>query len=187
MNSVAKYENEINEFINALQLSIESTIERWINEDDDLFFSIFFSKVCKNDFGLELFEKLNLGKWNDEHNAYKIQYSDKLAAITAFLMLSRLNLDNIKKLAETKAEYRDLANQMGLNELKNIVTTVHSIEQAKKIIFDKINEKGMTIRQLSQKTGLSQTAISNFKAGNDIRLKNLLEILRALGVEMRIE
>lgn len=184
MSSVMKNDNDINEFINALQLSIESTIDSWTDEDDA--FSLGFSRLCENDAGLKMFEKLNLGKWNAEHTRFRIPYSEKIALVTSFLMLSRLNLDNIQKLAETKVEYRELASQMELATLGDIISNVSSVEDIKEIIFPKMKQMGMTVRQLSEKTGLSQTALSNFKSGKDIHFSNLIEIVKALGLKIKI-
>jgi len=179
-------EDKIDEFINALQLSIISTIGSWTDEDDDESFSILFSKIGKNDFGLELFEKLNLGQWNAERTSYKMKFSDNIASVTSFLMLSRLSQGNISKLAEINVKYQELASQMGLVALGELMSTIGSVEDVKKIIFDKIKQRGMTLRQLSEKTGLSQTALSNFKSGNDIRLSNLIIITKALGLKIKI-
>ncbi len=45
----------------------------------------------------------------------------------------------------------------------------------------------MTLRELSQKTGLTQVALSNFKSGkSDMRLSSFLKILSALGLKLEI-
>lgn len=44
----------------------------------------------------------------------------------------------------------------------------------------------MTIRMLAEATGLTQVAISNFKAGGDIRVSNLIRIARALRMRLMV-
>lgn len=54
------------------------------------------------------------------------------------------------------------------------------------LIFNIVRDKKMTLRQVSDKTGLTQAAISNFKAGSDIRLSNLIKIANALDLKVTL-
>ena len=50
-----------------------------------------------------------------------------------------------------------------------------------------VGRRKMTLRELSQKTGLTQVALSNFKSGkSDMRLSSFLKILSALGLKLEI-
>lgn len=179
----------IDAFINALQLSINSQISDWKGEKNNNLISIIFGNVEKNDTGLKLFEELKLGSWNKNKTIYKIEQIDAVDINTLinFLLLSRLQYENIVKIAELEAVYRQFAQKMGIEVLKSVIAEVSSIEDAVTKIFSVVEKKNMTLREISEKTGLTQTSISNFKAGNDIKLSNLIKIAKAVGLSLKIE
>lgn len=54
-------------------------------------------------------------------------------------------------------------------------------------IFQRIEQQHMTLREVAEKSGLSQVSISNFKAGRDIKLSSLLKILKVVGIKLRLD
>lgn len=176
--------NEMQEFLNALQLSINSEVDNLDLGEPG--FTLHFKQITPNDANLELFQKLVPGSWNNTHNVYAIENSDDISSLTIqFLLLTRLNKKNILKLAELDDKYKTLAQKIYGTSVE-LSDTVESIESASKIIFDEVQRQKLTIRQLAEKTGLSAMAISNFKAGKDIRLSTLIKICQTLGLKISI-
>lgn len=179
--------DETNAFINALQLSINTEIANIVRVSTNES-TITFSDNLKDDFRLELFQKLVPGVWNASHLSYTIQNfsSFNIPLITQFLLLTRLKKENIVKLAELDDKYRDFAKKiLGPTEDSGDKKSL-SMPQITQMIFDKVAEKKITLRELSHATDLSMVALSNFKAGNDIRLSNLIKICEALELKIKL-
>jgi len=54
--------------------------------------------------------------------------------------------------------------------------------ELKKYVFDEMDKRGWTPAELSRRSGISQTKITNIKKGKSVNAKNLCLILRAFGV-----
>ena len=178
--------DDIGTFIAALQISIDSQIITW--QIDKATVRICFDARAKNDPKVRLFEKMVLGTWNSNHQEYTIHEAEKKITpiITNFLMLTRLDHQNMRKLQNLDSDYSLLAKSV-LSSTEDTTPAgliLDSLLEASHAIFSL--KKGMTIRELSEKTGLSMVAISNFKAGKDIRLSNFLKIAKAIGLNVSI-
>ncbi len=179
----------MNEFVNALQLSISSKIDRWswmVGLPTASHVIFYFNNINPDDENLYFFQKLIPGTWDNAHKIYTIIDVEPINSLTTqFLLLTRLNKKNILKLAELDEKYKILAQKIYGTSVE-LSDTVGSIENASKIIFDEVQRQKLTIRQLAEKTGLSAVAISNFKAGKDIRLSTLIKICQILGLKISI-
>lgn len=181
---------EVGTFITALQISIDSQIMTWEIKAKDIL-HIYFDSRAKSDSKLGSFEKIVPGIWDTKHQKYTIQEIAKniTPLITNFLILTRLDPRNILKIKNLDSDYAPLVQAiLGNQEGQNFSgITLDSLLRASNAVFSEIGTNGITIRELAQKTGLSMVAISNFKAGKDIRLSNFLKIVGALGLKMKLE
>ncbi|MBI2335706.1 MAG: helix-turn-helix transcriptional regulator [Deltaproteobacteria bacterium] len=180
---------EITQFINALQLSIKSQVGRYTIPSSNQMI-IHFDSVEEDDQGLLSFQQLFPGQWNKQRNSYFIQDTHLVdwQLVTHFLMLSRLQKDNMQKLAELDNKFYSLLKKANLTKTinkqdKTITTLVDAVD----IVFSAIAKQKLTLRQVSELTGLTQVSLSNFKAKRDIRFGNLLKILNALGLKLKVE
>lgn len=170
-------------FINALQLSIKTRINSVTEEGG--FVTIVFAKRPSNDPRLDMFLKVFDGRWLDDGSSFMIRSAEKVdwQALKIFLQITRLNKDNILKWTEANETAMEIAAVMGVKQAQ---VGLRSPLQAAQVIFGRAKEKGMTLRELAEKTGLTQVAISNFKTGGDIKLSNLIKIASALGLKMKM-
>lgn len=179
----------IDEFINAMQLCIQSVIEgvQWDSSANTL--EVCFDSAAAKDQKLKKIKKLlPLEKEYELGFVLKLSYfkSDDWKKLTTFLLLTRLEDANIQKLGELDSSYSHFLQKLGFT--KALFEEVDSLERAAEIIFRIVKEKKMTLRELSKMTGLSQVALSNFKSGkSDIRLSSFLKVLSALGLKLKLK
>jgi len=181
---------EISTFITALQISIDSQIVTWSVENKKSL-RILFDERSKTDPKLKLFEKILPGNWDDAHREYIVSnISEYLTPLLInFLMLTRLDQRNILKIKNLASDYAPLAQAILSSPRTTGETSqdLDSLSNAADTVFSLLKQKQLTIRELAEKTGLSMVAISNFKAGNDIRLSNFIKIAEALGLKLKLE
>lgn len=189
-------DDQINELTNALQLCITSQIMGWNKPNHKSVKNVFvitFTHKSANDAGLKKFDLLMRGQWgaplnNGRTQSYTIQNFDPvdISLLTSLLMLTRLQDDQIVALAEQDPRYRPYAATLGLLPLQERGSTIMSLVQARDFIFQAIEKKKVSLTELAKQTHLSQVSLSNFKAGGDMRLSNLLKIAKALGIKLML-
>lgn len=171
--------DDMNALLNALQLCIASPVLGYSLENN----AIAFSTLVDGDTGLEKFKKLIPGRM--EHSTYHVEdiSTVDIFLLTSFLMLTRLQDAQIISLAGQDNRYRPYANVLKLlpDGGETVITT---IADAKDAIFKTIEQKKWPLKKVAELTGLTQVTLSNFKAGGDIRLSNLLKIAKAVGVRV---
>jgi DNA-binding Xre family transcriptional regulator len=170
-------------FINALQLSIKTKIISVAEEGDNV--RINFAKPPSGDPKLNRFLNIFNGKWSNDRHYFQIPNASKVdwPSLKMFLQITRMNNDNILKWTDANETALEIAERIGI---RNTQAGLAGPLQAARVIFDRVREKGMTIRELAEKTGLTQVALSNFKTGGDIKLSNLIKIANALGLRIRM-
>lgn len=175
-------QDEWNAFLNALQLCIASPIDGSSSAGTTSPL-IKILAVVDGDVGLKKFEKLVPGHW--ERGGYCVEDISKMdiSLLTSFLMLTRLQDTQIMSLAEQDGRYRQYANALKLTSHGG-KTGITTISDARDAIFKAIDQKKISLKKISELTGLTSVSLSNFKAGGDIRLSNLLKIAKALGVKL---
>lgn len=173
-------------FVSALQLSITTKIKLVSPEDNNVLKIYFDSRPLPDDKNLAIFLKLLKGDWRGDGTCFVVHAADEIdwEQLILFLLLTRLDEKNIIKLAQTDKSVRNIAEMLGY---KFASRGVESVKECSKIIFDRIKEKKMTIRELAELTGLTQVSIGNFKSGKDIKLSNLIKIMRALNMDLKIQ
>lgn len=171
-------QQELDEFINALQLSIKTKIAG-VKLMSDNAIQIRFSSSTAKDAHLITFAKLVGGELTRDGTILHIdrRATIDIAKLTSFLFVTRLTDENIAAIRRMGTQYDFLGTTSGPAQV-----AIDSPTMAANYIFSVVEEKRMTLRTLAEKTGLTQTAISKFKAGGDIRLSNLIKIARALGL-----
>lgn len=178
-------EQELKEFINALQLSIKTKINdiRIVDEEGEM---VFDSRPSRSDTNLHNFLQLFDGEWKENAKCFVFYGASKFnwPKLTLFLLLTRMDEGNISKLIELDESAREIAEKIGL---KLSHANIESVKKCSQVIFQKMENQNMTIRELAEKTGLTQVSISNFKAGNDIRLSNFIKIVGAVGMNLKIK
>lgn len=183
------FSDNLGEFQSALQLSIDSKIDTVFKNPE--VYSLSFQKRPRSDERWAYFEKLTEGEWKEVNKVYLYQFPQsaiKLEDLTQFLFLSRLEKENMLKLASLDLRYKKYVIKIfGIVEGVSNASIFANPEQIIAFIFSEIEKRKMTIRELAQRTGLSMVSISNFKAGKDIRLSNFLKILSVLGIKMKLE
>lgn len=172
-------DQDLKSFENALQLCIETKIHN-VTLGKDNYILVNFDKAPQDDEQLFLFFNVVEGKWENKNKSYRISEID-LQEVINFLLITRLNKENMMKLAEMDPEAEKMVTKMGL---KTKVLYINDIKHASKIVFEQLSKRNMTMRELSQRTGLTQVSLSKFKAGNDIRLSNLIKIAGALNLKL---
>lgn len=187
MNHTPIDRDTVNDFVNALQLSIRNKIIKIELEKAGLV--LWFPNPLLDDPNLTYVEKLIPGQWSvpkkPNHNCYFIHDHSLIqdAALINFLRLTRLNEENMKKIAELDPKYRPFTDKLGLK----IASQITDLQSAAQLVFSIVEKQNMTLRQLSEATGLTQVSISNFKAGKDIMLSNFVKMIKALGLSIKIE
>ncbi len=183
------FSDNLGEFQSALQLSIDSKIETVFKNPE--VYSLSFQDKPRADERWAYFEKLSGGEWKEVNKVHLYQFPQgalKLEELTQFLFLSRLEKENMLKLASLDLRYKKYVIKIfGIVELVLNAGAFDNPEQIIGFLFSEIEKRKMTIRELAQRTGLSMVSISNFKAGKDIRLSNFLKILSVLEIKMKLE
>lgn len=174
--------DQLNELTNALQLCLKNEIKGSSANASKI--SIQFNAPVNEDGSFTYFDRLVKGTWNGGTcYTFDSEVSPPLSVITNFLLLSRLQKENILKLGEMNADYRELV----LRIFADSTFSEMNLPQIQSVIFTTLQKKDMTLRQLADQSGLSMVSISNFKAGKDIRLSNLIKIISALDLKLKIE
>lgn len=184
---------QIKTFISALQISVSSPLTHHLLTQFDTeghILKIGFAQKVPGDKGLKKFERIMPGKWkslgggkNWEYGIEALEAFD-IVSITNLLLLTRLQDDQIVALVEQDPRYRPYAQALGLLPESKGGAPILSLGQARDLIFQTIAQKGLSLAAIAQHAGLSQVSLSNFKAGGDIRLSNLLKIAKAVGVKL---
>lgn len=176
---------EISLFVNALQLSVKTKINS-IKLDKNNGIILNFSEQPKEDTNLNRFLRFFKGTWDVNGESFAIENMGQydISKLTLFLHITRLSEDNVRNLVERDPSISEMAKKMGFKVRSHEI--ILSPKQAAQVIFERVEKNGLTIRQLAEQAGLTQVAISNFKAGKDIRLTNLLKIAGVLGLKIKI-
>lgn len=193
---------EIDQFINALQLSIASKISRWkiaepyllvdfdLAKDDEklnLFLGLMGPDIIRDK--QFFFKRTDADKPTQETENATLLLSDLTPTLTQFLLLTRLDRENMEKLAKRDPQYRLLVSKIGRNEPyppESHEIIVGTISDAAPFVFRKAKEAGASLRVLSEKTGLSTMALGKIKKGGDLRLSSLIKLCAALGLRLKI-
>lgn len=177
---------DLDKFHSALQLSIESEIKIILFNPEG--YSLSFAKKPTHDERWFYFERLSTGYWKKvDHKEWRYQFPSEtfdIQKLTQFLLLTRLSKENILKIASLDPRFKEYSYKIFKEDSAN--QTFDNMEEIISFIFSIIEKKKLTIRELSEKTGLSMVSISNFKTGKDIRLSNFLKILKGLELKFSI-
>ncbi len=177
---------EIDQFINALQLSISSKITNYFLKEPYLQILFEFSK---NDEALEIFNRL-IGYINGSSptggkGGINFPLEKITSELTQFLMLTRLKKQNMFKLAQQDTHYRVFTDQLFQPDDSLNLAIKNSADVAQ-IIFNKLKKENKTLRSLSEKTGLTPMTLHKLKKGGDIRLSSLIKLCEAVGLRVKI-
>lgn len=194
-------EDQVDAFVNALQVCIAHEINNsyraWLSNiakpapAGDVFL-MSFTSTKSGDKNLDKFKRLvsglstTLDKYSHRYQIANFQQLD-LSLLTNFLLLTRLQDDQIRAIADQDPRYRPYAKTLGLLPAEIDATPILSLMQARDFIFRTIEKKAVSLAMVAQHAGLSQVSVSNFKAGGDIRLSNLLNITKALGITLTMK
>lgn len=176
---------DIKLFANALQLSINSSLSSVEMKNDGLVV-IKFDNRTDGDHSLELLLKFFSGEWDKSGRSFAVKNAEAIdwRKLTLFLQITRMQEDSIMTLAMIDASAYKIAKELGFDLKTGDTDNVQSIVQA---VFERVKKKGFTLRQLADMSGLTQASLSNFKAGKDIKLSNLMRILKALDMKLRLK
>lgn len=183
------HSDRIDEFVNAMQLCIQSVISSVVWDSSKNTIAIGFSPVEKKDEKLVKIKRL-LPLEDEYEFGFKIKLdyfkSDTYKKLTTFLLLTRMEEKNIQKLAEIDSSYAPFLSKLGLKE--EVIFNINNLKDASAFVFKLVENRKLTLRELSQKTGLTQVALSNFKLGkSDMRLSSFLKITSALGLKLKLQ
>lgn len=170
----------MSEFLSALALSFDVPLDSMSLVDDQ--WEIVFDQDPSKDERFRLFDRLVGGKLDTLTKVYRFS-SDRFfdeEEWTDFLFVTRLQEDNIKAISGGD-RFKKILDRWKNNSPKDAVF-FSSLDEARELIFTEVAKKEMTLRELSEKTGLSQVALSQFKAGGEVKASNLFKILGALGL-----
>lgn len=177
-------------FINALQLSINSklTYRYDINKNE---FTVRLRGLASDkkihqlpDF---LPDKCRFISPNSEVIKVSNLNDQEIEELTSFLLLTRLEPNLIEFFANKEGTpFTFLQNYKKVTKQEKIVE-VNTIADAANYIFAKLSEKNMTLRELSDLTGMTPASLHNFKNHQDIKLSTLIKMAKALGVVIRLE
>ncbi len=178
---------KLKSFINAAQLCLTVPIASFMANEKNIWLK--FNTHPRGDKGFDSFQKLTDGKWDEKELRLIINNFDGLfgTPIINFLMLSRLKEKNMIALAKIDAQYRPLVKKILGTRQIGLERSIDNPKQAAEILFSHVQKQKMTLRELSEKSGLTQMAISNFKTGKDIRLSSLIQISKALGIRVILD
>lgn len=177
-------------FLNALQLSLNTKIhDVYLEKSNELHFE--FNNDPSSDRSFQYFKKLMDAMWNTKKETVIIKNWDQKFShsLINFLMLSRLKKENMQALAQLDPQYKVFVEKiLGKSKTTNQsqATLVKNIKEASQMAFSQVEKYNMTLRELSQRSGLTQTALGKFKSGKDVRLSSLLKILKALNLKLQI-
>lgn len=177
----------MNGFINALQLSINDTIgSYWVSEKNCLItFAKNPEKIRNSQLGI--FLKLVPGEWISS-KSYSVPSPETYLTedLKSFLLLTRFQEPLMKKLAETDARYRVFVEKIfGVSHAST--WDIASVKECMNIIFEQIQKQKLTLREISERCGLTQVSLSRLKQGQDIRLSNLIRITDAIGMKLTLK
>jgi len=177
--------DEIRELANAVQLSISSEITG-VHRVRDGALEIGFARNARKDPRLATLARMVKGEFRESGKILRIENAEAVdwPRITSFLLVTRLARKNVR-VVESDPQYRTIFVEG--RRSSRAATPVGDVASAANIIFKAVESKGMTLRTLAEKTGLTQVTLSKFKAGNDIRLSSLLKIAKALDLQLTIE
>lgn len=184
MSTISK--KQIDEFLNALQLSTNSVIKG--GHVHNQIFITEFASDSRHDPACKLFLKIVDGHWSQDGACLKFQLKDEnyLKMLWAMLMLTRLENSNLKSLVQSDKNFLWL--ESFLSSSKSTESHVlKDIKHSAQAIFNAVKNKNLTTRELSELTGISQVSLFRFKQGNDIRLSNFLQIANSLGLELGLK
>lgn len=183
--------HEYAEFVNALQLCIQSRIVGLVGDTPQTHshaFQLHLAGLFPNDTGLRLFARLLPGTWlADDRYRFECDAETIMPSLTNFLMLTRLQPKNIQALATLDRTYEGFATQMGLLPASTQASLIDTLAAARDLIFTQAKTKGMTLRTIAERTGLTQATISKFKAGGDVMLTTFLKLVQAVGVTVHVK
>ncbi len=128
------YADKIDKFVNAMQLCIRSVIKIW-RESENLI-DIGFDSIEAGDERLKKIKRL-LPLEKEYPLGFKIKsdyfQSEDCKKLTTFLLLTRLEERNIRKLAELDSGYASFLDKLGLKEER--VSHIHHLEEAVALVF----------------------------------------------------
>lgn len=178
---------QIQSLLNTLQLCIKTAIADHRASDNNIL-QLKFSSAPQDDKGFEYFQKLVDGEWDEKKTSLTIKNADSFLStrVFNFLMLSRLQEKNMRMLAKLDTQYQPFVKKTLGDHQDALEEIIEDLEKASAIVFSHVEKQQITLRELSHKSGFSQVALSNFKAGKDIRLSSLLKILKALKLTLTI-
>jgi len=177
--------DELNEFVNALQLSIDTKVVGF-KQAPDASVIIKLAEGASKDRNLKRFASMVGGFFQQSGRVLRIPNASTIEwqKLTSFLYVTRLTESNLKKISGIKSRYDFFVEK---NAAVQSSFAIDSIRNAADRVFALVEERKMTMRTLAEKSGLTQTSLSKFKAGGDIRLSSLIKIANGLGVRLKIE
>lgn len=177
--------DELNEFVNALQLSIDTKIVGFKHASDDSIVIKLATGAIKDVRLRRFVDKLDC-KFEQSNRIVRIPDASSIdwQKLISFLYVTRLTKSNVEIISRMGTRYDFL---VGKDAAVQSAFTIDSIRDAADRLFAMVEERKMTLRTLAEKSGLTQTSLSKFKAGGDIRLSSLIKIANALGVRLKIE
>lgn len=174
---------QICSLLNALQLCISTPIKNIQCNKNEM--TVFLKDLRTMDMGLLRFKKLvHITKETHQLIQFKILESHELETLVSFLMLSRLQVDNMARLIQMDSRFVHYGHKLGLIDQQ--MNSIESIQKAADLFFKAIKEKKMTIRELAEKTGLTAMTINNLKSGKNIQLSSFLKLARALDLKIML-
>lgn len=138
-----------------------------------------------NDTRLHQFAKFVGGKWRPPAGLRVTDFSFLTRDFVSLLDLTHLAPEKMQILASCDARFQKwLANEHVTAATQQAVSTV---EQTKNRIFQEIKKQKLTLREVAERSGMTQMALHNYKKGTNIRLNNFLSLLEVLNVKMVLE
>ncbi len=178
----------LDEWINAVQLSIQTPIAGVSWEDQDTL-QIQFTNSPKKDSQLDDFTTLVSGQWSPNKHTLTIRQGRQLPfeLLTNFFLLTRLQKPLMVKLAEQDPKYLPYLDKLNLVKPGTLSQRpIGTLSEAASYLFACVAQKKMTLRELSEATGLTQVSLSRFKGGQDVKLSNFLKIAHALALSLHV-
>jgi|GEM_PF-2671832 len=194
MNTPAPSASDMQEFFNALQLGLQSSIADCRQDNTDTW-HIDFAQIVPDDAGLDIMQRLVPGSWSRRGKMYTIHVAQvrvPFPLLTQFLLLSRMNPDNMHALlAMDPKKYHAIAQRLDLQPPHAHATTalqlITSRDDAARIIFSEMQRQHLTIRAVAESAGVTQLTVSKFKAGGDVMLTTFLQIAHAVGWQVGVQ
>lgn len=181
---------EIDAFINALQLCVKSKIVEAVFKPgkNSGWLTLELKDIDSNDEKWDIFLTL-LGRhaqWKKPH--LMITEPSAILPLTPFLMLTRLDNTNMSALAEQDSQYRPYVRLLNLTPaVSGKGVSIRDITEASRHFFSVVADKEFTLRHLAERTGLTQATLSNFKAGQDIRLSTFFKLADVVGLDVILQ